>query len=251
MFVLLGFVAAAYILVKGIAPAPVHPEPLEMDDYDVYEEIDEDGGIFGKLFPAEESSDDSDRYSDDFSEEDDDGSDEASNNDDNSEGADEETSSFEMLSDDEEEEKPSEEISEDAAEKKSEDDDKEKENDEDGGEQSEASEEEEQPLWTTAKGCGLEAFFDEVKQDLTSKELLVAEIVHRRLKRNMKWSCMDTVWQAIMGRDAPVDILKLGVCPERVRVRFYTPWVLEGYEGRAPSELEFTRCIRRWTRKTE
>ena len=98
------------------------------------------------------------------------------------------------------------------------------------------------------KGQGLQAFWHDIRKDLTPRELDVAHFIMRRIRQNLKWTCLDTLWWIVLGRSAPMDLLTAKVCSQRVRMRFYTPWLIQYGDDFAPSELELTRSIRHWTR---
>jgi len=110
------------------------------------------------------------------------------------------------------------------------------------------SDEEGEIIWETVKGRGLQAFWWEVKKDLEPTEIVVARLVMRRLRQNLRWGCLDTLWWIVLGRQAPMDLLTPKICSPRVRMRFYAPWIIQNGEDYAPSELDFTRSIRRWIR---
>ena len=275
MFQFLGLVALGYLSLKLMMRPPVDPEPLDMDDYEFDCEIENDlvvGRILRAL--ASTSSDSESQQSDDN----DDETSESQPSDNETSEKDDDESSYEIV----ESEKPQDEEatqpgtkqqdsdnegqqqqdSEDEQQQQDSDDEGQQQQDSEDDEQQQDSEDDEQQqdsgdseeeedrdvVWETVKGQGLHAFWADVRKDLTPRELDVARLVMRRLRRNLNWGCLDTLWWVVLGRDAPMDLLTPKICSARVRMRFYAPWVIQYGDDYAPSELEFTRSIRHWTR---
>tara|TARA_Y100001970_G_scaffold136984_1_gene168577 strand:+ start:701 stop:1564 length:864 start_codon:yes stop_codon:yes gene_type:complete len=287
MFQFLGLVAIGYLSLKFFTRTPLEPEPLDMDDFE-FECERENDLIVGRIvrIPVPTSSDSESQQDEENDEEErtsteEEGDDEASSvaggesqEEESGDDAKDEESSYEMVeesapadetsnetsnenSQEDQEEASAEEIEEEIEEieeeptEELEEEPTEEPEEEASAEESESEHESEhdgEVIWETVKGKGLQTFWHDVRKDLTPRELDVARLVMRRLRKNLRWGCLDTLWWIVLGRQAPMDLLTPKICSRRVRMRFYAPWVIQNGEDYAPSELDFTRSIRRWTR---
>ena len=101
--------------------------------------------------------------------------------------------------------------------------------------------------WCSVRNRGFGAFSDDVLSGLEGRDRIWAKVGLSRLRRNFRWTWADSVWMFFMRRGrTPPSVLD--TCPDHVRARLFAPHVwLSNDPYFAPSEIEWTRSVRRWT----
>ena len=103
--------------------------------------------------------------------------------------------------------------------------------------------------WCSVRNRGFGAFSDDVLSGLEGRDRIWAKVGLSRLRRNFRWTWADSAWMFFTrkGRTPPSV---LDTCPDHVRARLFAPHVwLSNDPYFVPSEIEWTRSVRRWTRR--
>ena len=103
--------------------------------------------------------------------------------------------------------------------------------------------------WYSVRHRGFGAFSADVLSGLEGRDRTWAKVGLRQLRQNFRWTWVDSAWMFFThkGRTPPSA---LDTCPDNVRARLFAPHVwLSNDPYFAPSEIEWTRSVQRWTRR--
>ena len=111
--------------------------------------------------------------------------------------------------------------------------------------------EEDDEVWSSYRGKGLRGLRREIEKGLTEEETRISSLVYEEVRRMSKRGMIELAWGALAGKGrCPCSLLDADFCPERVRVRWYAPYVwLTGEKDFTPSEIEWTRSLEKWVRR--